>query len=1188
MRTYLYSTYIRFTVLLFIVTTVPFIHVIAQSANNACASAVTLTSNVNCTTTSSHLQDATNASGEYAGVGCSASGKDVWFKFVAQSATTTINVNITGSNLTSTSTYVEVLSGTCGSFTTISCQNVNSSLVTSTLTVGQTYYVRVYIANVTNSSNPSSKWGFDICVTHPAPPPSNDNCAGATSLTSGTSCTNTAGTVLGATNSGVAVPSCGGTADDDVWYKFTAVQPYTTITLSSVGTALNSSGIGIELFSGSCGSLTSLDCSSSNTLTENPLTIGATYYVRVYSAGSTPLTSNAGFNICVTHVVPPANDNCAGAVTLTANTSCTNTAGTVAYATNSSVAVSTCGGTADDDVWYKFTATVSPLTTISLSGLGSNLNASGAVLELFSGACGSLTSIGCSTGGTISQSLTSGTVYYIRVYSAGSTTITSTGGFNICVATTAPAVPANVAVGKSFINISKPNGGTVSPGDVLEIRVSVNVSNYGSNLIFRTRYNDTIPTNLTYLAGSLKLLTNESKLYAAYSDAAGDDFAMYDGATKTVRFNLGRDTVGVNTGAVSSTAIDSASGGYYNSNTHRPRANGMLVLVTYRVTVNAAVAYNTIINYGSGAIRYRNQKASAGAIDYTVNPNSLSFIIAQDYGLCSNATGLNYISAGNGNFSSGTALNGASPGGTVPGYTFTAIGTGAPQDGLYSVIKNLSPSQSTNPFIARPESTSTNRVFGVWDIIGDHTGAADPLAGNPPPASGANGGYMLAVNAAYQLSIANNQTISGLCENTFYEFSAWVRNVCKRCGADSLGNYASNLPVAASYIPTAAGDSSGVKPNLTFQIDGTDYYTTGNLDYIGTWGQWVKKGFVFKTNTGQTSLTISIKNNAPGGGGNDWVLDDISLATCLPSLQMTPSNSPTYCNNASVNLSVIVSTFYNNYNYYQWERSTDGGSSWSSAPELPGTQTYSYVFNGTNYLDTVALPTFIATSAVNGYKYRIRTSTSLANLSANSCSIYNSADIITVGINSGCAVLPAEVLNFNVQMKDNHATLLWKAKQEMNLLSYIIERSSDGIHFAAAGSVAARGAGDNEAQYLFNDPAEVSGKVYYRLKLSGIEGSGKYSNVLSVSSNQAKHFEVSNLVNPFDSKISFQLSADQNEQVELQLLDASGRPLTRKIISINKGVNAVVVDPPASLQRGSYLLRVISGSGVVNKVIQKQ
>ena len=116
------------------------------------------------------------------------------------------------------------------------------------------------------------------------------------------------------------------------------------------------------------------------------------------------------------------------------------------------------------------------------------------------------------------------------------------------------------------------------------------------------------------------------------------------------------------------------------------------------------------------------------------------------------------------------------------------------------------------------------------------------------------------------------------------------------------------------YIPVKVlNDSAGVSPDLTYTIDGVDYYTTGNIVYDK---RWIKKGFLFKTASGQTSVNLTIRNNAPGGGGNDWAIDDIGLATCLPSLQMRPSNSPAYCLNGQINMSVIVTTFYNNYTYY--------------------------------------------------------------------------------------------------------------------------------------------------------------------------------------------------------------------------------------------------------------------------------
>ncbi len=175
---------------------------------------------------------------------------------------------------------------------------------------------------------------------------------------------------------------CSGTSTYDVWYKFVAGSTAPTIQLSNFGA--NFTNPNVQLFSGACGGLGSLACGTLNGTTyvinASSLTVGSTYYLRVYSTtvGAAP-TANGNFDICV--VNPPANDDCAGAITLTpGSATCTNTAGTVNYSTLSTGVPGICAGTAKYDVWYKFVASsTNPL--ITLSGLGANFVSSG--MQLF-------------------------------------------------------------------------------------------------------------------------------------------------------------------------------------------------------------------------------------------------------------------------------------------------------------------------------------------------------------------------------------------------------------------------------------------------------------------------------------------------------------------------------------------------------------------------------------------------------------------------------------------------------------------------------------------------------------------------------------------------------------------------------------------------------------------------------------
>lgn len=154
------------------------------------------------------------------------------------------------------------------------------------------WYVRSYCGGTPSAW--SSKATFSTLL-------ANDNCSGAISLTVSNSATcgsTTNGTTVGATSSGVT--GCAGTADDDVWYSFVAIAPAHTITV--VGSA--SLDAVVDLRSGVCNGLNMIcaDATASGgteVINVTALTIGATYFVRIYGYGST-VGSQGTFTVCVT------------------------------------------------------------------------------------------------------------------------------------------------------------------------------------------------------------------------------------------------------------------------------------------------------------------------------------------------------------------------------------------------------------------------------------------------------------------------------------------------------------------------------------------------------------------------------------------------------------------------------------------------------------------------------------------------------------------------------------------------------------------------------------------------------------------------------------------------------------------------------------------------------------------------
>ncbi len=270
----------------------------AQAQSDDCSGAPALTVNTSCTTTAFSNDENGQPEVGTPNPSClsGTESSDVWYRVTGTGGT--LQVTVSGADQSAT---VAVWSN-CPATTQVSCMNVASGAsgsMTFSSVLSTTYYIQI----IRTSGGTNNNMSGNICVTSVAPPPSNDNCAGATVLTQAASCSTTSGTVAGATNSGIA--SCTGTPDDDVWYSFTATNTTAIITRTT------SWDSGVEIFAstgaapGSCIGA-SLGCQDAETnYTVNGLTVGMNYYVRVYtwSASTTPATPT--FTICVTSPAPP-------------------------------------------------------------------------------------------------------------------------------------------------------------------------------------------------------------------------------------------------------------------------------------------------------------------------------------------------------------------------------------------------------------------------------------------------------------------------------------------------------------------------------------------------------------------------------------------------------------------------------------------------------------------------------------------------------------------------------------------------------------------------------------------------------------------------------------------------------------------------------------------------------------------
>lgn len=728
-----------------------------------------------------------------------------------------------------------------------------------------------------------------------------------------------------------------------------------------------------------------------------------------------------------------------------------------------------------------------------------------------------------------------------------------------------------VDFGKSYINVTKGlYGGTLETGDTLEIRATFVVR---SGTFDSCAYFDIIPAGTTYIPGTIRVLTNEGKIYKQFTDAIWDDEGWISGGN--IRINLGYNQT-------ASPATRYRRGRI--ANTYRPSFynSSCIMIASFRVQVTGA--FGSTISTGGGSMTYKN---GSNPIQTFTFPNN-SVAVYRNYGICSNSVGTNALGTEfNGTFGSGQTRNRGTSANVPPSYTYNTFTTNSPQDYFYGIANNTStqtyttsnawPKPDPDPDGAGP--LTSHRVFTVWDIIGDHTGASSQTLGNAAAdtVANANGGYMLVINASYRIDSAFQQTISNLCPNTYYEISCWMRNICSRCGCDSAGRGAGTT----GYIPTASNDSSGVYPNITFEVDGVDYYTTGNILYTG---QWVKKGFTFLTGPSQTSFTLKFFNNAPGGGGNDWALDDISVATCSPNLTFTPNNQPTVCKGNVVDLGCYIRSYFNNYTNYKWQRSNSSGASWFDiGPASTGTPSW----NGSAWEYFTSYPTFVANMSDSGALFRVVVASTPSNLSNTNCAFSEASSILTLNVIDCGNPLNTDIISFSGKMVNNKVELNWTTNSEETPVYYLIERSSDGRTFNTITQVNGYNNASNDVNYYsWNEPYQGNQNGFYRIRLVS-NSKQKMSRVIRIN-NRYDELSFINVINPFTNNISASISSPTSQPVQVRLIDNGGKLIRVEERMVTAGENLISIDNTTGLPAGVYSLQLQSKEIFITKKIMKQ
>ncbi len=187
--------------------------------------------------------------------------------------------------------------------------------------------------------------------------------------------------------------------------------------------------------------------------------------------------------------------------------------------------------------------------------------------------------------------------------------------------------------------------------------------------------------------------------------------------------------------------------------------------------------------------------------------------------------------------------------------------------------------------------------------------------------------------------------------------------------------------------------------------------------------------------------------------------------------------------------------------------------------------------------------------------------------------------------------LPLDLLSFTgKRIQEQQIQLQWLTANELDIDRYFLQRSVDGRHWEDIGQVASQGNSIDMQAYQFLDEKALRVKSYYRLRITGLDGTVEYSSLISIEGLPEKQ----NLqVFPNPTKGTFTLHLDAvdsaNEPFTLEIIDLTGQIIFRQEYTTNATQWTQPIDALNGKPAGIYSVLIKKNGAIwqverVNKV----
>jgi hypothetical protein len=169
-------------------------------------------------------------------------------------------------------------------------------------------------------------------------------------------------------------------------------------------------------------------------------------------------------------------------------------------------------------------------------------------------------------------------------------------------------------------------------------------------------------------------------------------------------------------------------------------------------------------------------------------------------------------------------------------------------------------------------------------------------------------------------------------------------------------------------------------------------------------------------------------------------------------------------------------------------------------------------------------------------------------------------------------VLSMTLLQFNGNRRGKTIVLQWETTDEINTSYFVVERSTDGLHFNAIQQV--KVSGESFGNYTATDYQPLPGKLYYRLQMVDIDGQRSYSTVITIN-NDDNNITVTPRLITHNGEIKV-THAVTTQPASIQVTGMDGRVWLTQPVASRSQQTTIHTN---GLAKGCYLV-VYSGNGL--------